>query len=69
MSRIPLFVVSVCALVIAGVLALATPSTALAQEVKQPPRPAPAPGITPSNVTQDMLNRAIDKSYPPRSVG
>jgi PQQ-dependent dehydrogenase (methanol/ethanol family) len=46
------------AMLVAGVLALATSSTGLAQEVKQPPRPAPTPTITPSSVTQDMLNRA-----------
>ena len=46
------------ALLIAGAFALAMSSTGTAQEVKQAPRPAAAPSITPSNVTQDMLNRA-----------
>jgi alcohol dehydrogenase (cytochrome c) len=46
------------ALLIAGAFALAMPSYGLAQEVKQAPRPAAAPSITPSNVTQEMLNRA-----------
>ena len=47
------------ALAIAGACALAvTADLATAQEVKQEARPAARPGITPSNVTQDMLNRA-----------
>jgi PQQ-dependent dehydrogenase (methanol/ethanol family) len=46
------------AVLLAGACALAISSTAHAQEVKQAPRPAPAPSITPSNVTQEMLDRA-----------
>ena len=49
------------ALAIAGACALAvTADLATAQEVKQEARPAARPGITPSNVTQDMLNRAAN---------
>jgi len=44
------------ALLLAGACALAISSTANAQEVKQAPRPAPS--VTPSNVTQEMLDRA-----------
>jgi alcohol dehydrogenase (cytochrome c) len=44
------------ALLLAGACALVISSTANAQEVKQAPRPAPS--ITPSNVTQEMLDRA-----------
>ena len=43
---------------IAGTLALA--AVASAQEVKQTPAPAAQPSITPSNVTQDMLDRAAN---------
>src|SRR5882757_1957200 len=53
------------ALAIAGTLALAVSSavTATAQEVKQnAKRAAATPGITPSNVTQDMLDRAANDS-------
>jgi alcohol dehydrogenase (cytochrome c) len=52
------------ALMTAGVFALATAwtHTASAQEVKQAARPAAAPSITPSNVTQDMLDRAANDS-------
>ncbi len=52
------------ALVMAGACALAIAfiDLAAAQEVKQDARPAPKAGITPSNVTQDMLNRAADDS-------
>jgi glucose dehydrogenase len=48
------------ALVIAGASMLAISLTeAAAQEVKQDPKPVAAkPGVTPGNVTQDMLNRA-----------
>src|SRR4029077_2974022 len=49
------------ALAIAGACALAvTADLATAQEVKQETRRAARPGITPSNVTQDMLNRAAN---------
>ena len=51
------------ALVTAGALALAITLTdaATAQEVKQETKAAPAkPSVTPSNVTQDMLNRAAN---------
>ena len=43
---------------IAGALALA--ATASAQEVQQGPTSAAKPAITPSNVTQDMLDRAAN---------
>ena len=48
------------ALALAGACALAIAAADLttAQEVKQGARPAARPSITPSNVTQDMLNRA-----------
>jgi alcohol dehydrogenase (cytochrome c) len=46
------------AVLMAGAVALAWPSTSSAQEIKQTPRPTAAPTLTPSNVTQDMLDRA-----------
>src|SRR5262245_63942496 len=48
------------ALVTAGAFAVAIAWTqaAPAQEVKQQARPAAAPSVTPSNVSQDMLDRA-----------
>ena len=52
------------AFVVAGACALAISlmDAATAQEVKQDARPAPKPSITPSNVTQDMLDRAATDS-------
>src|SRR5215831_3948780 len=48
------------ALAMAGAFALALPGAAAAQEVKQAPRPAAAPSLTPSNVTQQMLDAAAN---------
>jgi PQQ-dependent dehydrogenase (methanol/ethanol family) len=48
------------ALAIAGACALALPGAATAQEVKQAPRPAAAPSVTPGNVTQQMLDGAAN---------
>jgi alcohol dehydrogenase (cytochrome c) len=47
-------------LAIAGVCALALSGAATAQEVKQTQRAAAAPSITPSNVTQQMLDAAAN---------
>ncbi len=48
--------------VLAAALSFAICGISTAQEVKQAPRPAAAPSLTPSAVTQDMLNRSATDS-------
>jgi alcohol dehydrogenase (cytochrome c) len=48
------------ALAIAGAFALGLPGAATAQEVKQAPKAAATPSVTPSNVTQQMLDAAAN---------